>query len=74
MLIETGSGLQGGMGFQSESYNTMSSARQGAIEEQSSLFGKKFDYKFNYQEIRSKIENLLNNAGYEFRYQILPVK
>ena len=84
LLMEAGSGLSsgsdfdGGMsagfGFKTESYNTMSGAREGNIEEQSSLFGKKFEYKFDYKEIRAKIESLAGSAGYKFTYQILPVK
>lgn len=82
MLVETGSGLSSGVGdgmsagfgFKAESYNTMNGGREGTIEEQSSLFGKKFEYKFNYREIRSKIENFANTNGYELRYQIIPVK
>ena len=84
MLIEAGSGLSsgggfdGGMspgfGFKTESYNTMSGAREGNIEEQSNLFGKKFEYNFDYKDIRSKIEQVAKEAGYDFKYQILPVK
>lgn len=85
MLVEAGSGLSSGgggfddgmstgFGFKTETYNTMSGAREGNIEEQSNLFGEKFDYKFNYKEIRAKIEEIAKNAGFEFKYQILPVK
>lgn len=85
MLMEAGSGLSSGndfgdtgmstgFGFKTESYNTMSGAREGNIKEQSNLFGKKFDYKFDYKEIRSKVEETAKAAGYEFKYQILPVK
>lgn len=85
MLIEAGSGLSSGgggfddgmstgFGFKAETYNTMSGAREGNIEEQSNLFGKKFEYKFDYKDIRAKIEELAKNAGFEFKYQILPVK
>lgn len=85
MLIEAGSGLSSGgggfddgmstgFGFKAETYNTMSGAREGNIEEQSNLFGKKFEYKFDYKDVRAKIEGLAKNAGFEFKYQILPVK
>jgi len=85
ILIEAGSGLSSGgggfddgmstgFGFKTETYNTMSGAREGNIEEQSNLFGEKFDYKFDYKEIRAKIEEIAKNAGFEFKYQILPVK
>lgn len=85
MLMEAGSGLSSGgdfgetgmstgFGFKTESYNTTSGAREGNIQEQSNLFGKKFDYKFDYKEIRSKVKEAAETAGYEFKYQILPVK
>lgn len=84
MLIEAGSGLSsggdfdGGMstgfGFKTESYNTLSGqGREGNIEEQSNLFGKKFEYKFDYQEIRSKVEALAKENGYDFKYQITSI-
>jgi len=84
MLMEVGSGLSSGsdfdsgmsagFGFKTESYNTLKGPREGNIEEQSNLFGKKFEYKFDYKEIRSKIEAATKSAGYSFEYQILPVK
>lgn len=83
MLKEAGSGftsggfdddMSSGFGFKTQSYNTLNGPREGTIEEQSNLFGKKFDYKFNYQDIRNKIENVAKEAGYKFTYQILPVK
>ncbi len=85
MLIEAGSGftaggsydddaISSGFGFKTESYNTFSGARKGTIEEQSNLFGKKYEYKFNYGEIRSKTEESAKSSGYIFEYQILPIK
>ena len=84
MLIEAGSGLMSGdgsedgmstgFGFKTETYNTFKGAREGNIEEQSNLFGKKFEYKFDYKEIRTKAEEAAKSAGYRFEYQILPLK
>jgi hypothetical protein len=85
MLIEAGSGLSSGgfdsdmgmspgFGFKAETYNTMGGDRKGSIEEQSNLFGKKFEYKFDYREIRSKVEQTAKDDGYAFEYKILPVK
>jgi len=83
MLVETGSGLSSGssdngmsagFGFKAESYNTVNGGREGNIEEQSTLFGKKFEYKFDYKEVRSKLEKLAADTGYGLRYQIMPVK
>jgi hypothetical protein len=82
MLVETGSGLStggyddgisGGFGFKTESYNTFGGARQGTIEEQSSIFGKDYQYAFDYSEIRMKIKAIAERAGYRFEYQLLPV-
>ena len=83
MLVEAGSGLSNGgfdgemntgFGFKTETYNTMSGAREGNIQEQSNLFGKKFEYKFDYKEIRCKVEQTVKSGGYEFNYQVFPVK
>jgi hypothetical protein len=84
MLIEAGSGLSSGSGFdggmstgfgvKTESYNTFSGSRQGTIEEQSNLFGKEYSYSFDYKEARLKIKDIVEKAGYKFEYQILPVK
>ena len=84
MLKESGSGLtsgggdfDGGMstgfGFKTESFNTMNGGREGSIEEQSSLFGKDFTYEFDYKEIRTKLETLAKNAGYDFKYQVTAI-
>jgi hypothetical protein len=84
VLIEAGSGftsggnsddvMSTGFGFKTESYNTFRGAREGNIQEQSNLFGKKFEYKFDYKEIRSRIEEIVKSDDYRFEYQILPVK
>lgn len=84
MLIEAGSGFSSGGGFndgmstgfgvKTESYNTFKGPRQGSIEEQSKLFGKDYSYSFDYSEIRTKIKDIAEKAGFKFEYQILPVK
>ncbi len=84
MLIEAGSGLSTGgdfdsgmstgFGFKAESYNTFGGARQGTIEEQSSLFGKNYSYQFDFKEIRLMVQGIAEKAGYTFEYQVLPVK
>lgn len=63
-----------GFGVKTESYNTFSGKRQGSIQEQSKLFNKDYSYTFNYQEIRSVIKEIAEKYGYQFDYQILPVK
>jgi hypothetical protein len=80
MLIEAGSGfssgsdMDSGFGFKTETYNTLSGAPKGTIEEQSTLFGKDYSYSFNYAEIRNKVQAAAELAGYRFEYQVLPVK
>ena len=84
MLMESGSGLStggdfdsdmsSGFGFKKESYNTMNGPRQETIEEQSKLFGKDYSYTFNFGEVREGIKRAAEEAGYQFEYQILPVK
>lgn len=80
MLMEAGSGLStggdmdGGFGFKTETYNTFGGARQGSITEQSKLFGKDYTYQFDFHEIRNRIQSIVEQTGYKFEYQILPVK
>jgi hypothetical protein len=84
MLMEAGSGLStggdfdsgmsSGFGVKKETYNTFGGARQGSIEEQSSLFGKDYTYQFDFKEIREQVKGIAEKAGYTFEYQILPVK
>ncbi|MDD5370335.1 MAG: hypothetical protein PHQ40_14725 [Anaerolineaceae bacterium] len=84
MLMEAGSGLSSGggfddgispgFGFKTESYNTFGGARKGTIEEQSKLFGKEYAYAFDFSEVRTKVKEVAEKAGYQFEYQILPVK
>lgn len=78
LLRESGSGLGGGGGFTSspgfgfkiETYDTRSGQREGTIEEQSNLFGAKYDYTFDYGAIRRALEKKTREAGFAFRYQI----
>lgn len=83
MLKESGFGLTSGggfddsmspgFGFKKESYNTLSGAREGNIEEQSNLFGKKYEYNFDFGEIRKKIEEKVKENGYKFSYQVTSI-
>lgn len=78
MLKESGSGMSTGdttpgFGFKKETYNTTKKEREGSIEEQSSLFGKKYEYKVDYKAVREKIKELAQQAGYEFNYQVTSI-
>ena len=64
------SGMSPGFGFKKQSYNTMSGAREGTIEEQSNLFGKKYEYKFDFAAIRKKFESKAKEHGYKFTYKV----
>lgn len=81
MLKETGSGVSGGgadgdispgFGFKKESYKTGAGPREGTIEEQSSLFGKKYDYAFDFSAIRISLEQLAADNGLSFEYRLSP--
>jgi hypothetical protein len=45
-----------------------------ALEELSSAFGKDYSYKFNYSEVRGKLKEVAEKAGYQLDYQLVPVK
>lgn len=78
MLMESGFGMSGGtgddmspgFGFKTESYNTLNGPREGSIQEQSNLFGKKYDYQFDWGTVRKNIEEIARKNGYQFKYQI----
>lgn len=81
MLKEAGSGFSSsggfdsdmstGFGFKKETYSTMSGAREGTIEESSKLFGKTYEYRFDYSKTRRDVERIVQEAGYAFTYQAL---
>jgi len=64
-------GMSSGFGFKKSTYSVgIGGEREETIEEQSNLFGKKYDYKFNFGELRKKIEDKSKEAGYQFTYKI----
>lgn len=80
MLKETGFGLSSGsndqtpgFGFKTETYKTGIGPRSGKIEEQSELFKKKYNYKFDFSRIRNEFEKAAKDAGYSFKYQIVGI-
>lgn len=76
MLTEASSGMDSpGLTFQTESYKTGKGGRQeSSIEQQADLFGKRYDYRFDFKTVHGEIEKLAAAAGYTFNYQIGPVK
>jgi len=81
MLKESGFGLSvgdsdmsPGFGFKTESYSTgFGKPREGTIEEQSKLFGKKFSYTFEFGKIRKELEKIATANGLAFKYQVTPI-
>lgn len=81
MLREAGMGLSSGsidgmspgFGFRKETWSAGMQGRSGGIEEQSSLFGKRYAYTFDYALVRRAVEQLAAQAGYTFDYHVLPV-
>ena len=80
MLKEASSGMSSGdgdfgsgFGFKKESYKTGAGPREGSIEEQSTLFGKQYSYSFDFSTVRRRVEELAQQAGYAFAYQITPI-
>lgn len=82
MLKESGSGISSGggidsdmspgFGFKKESYKTGAGPREGTIEEQSTLFGKQYEYRFDFKEIRGGMEKIAADNGFSFGYSITP--
>ena len=82
MLKESGSGLSSGgdfnshmspgFGFKKETYKTGAGPREGTIEEQSTLFGKQYDYRFDFNDIRTGVEKIAVDHDYSFSYSIPP--
>jgi hypothetical protein len=80
MLKESGSGMSAGgdfdsspgFGFKTETYKSGGTSREGSIEQQSNLFNKKYEYRFDFKTVHAKIEELAKAEGYRFDLQLLP--
>ena len=60
-----------GFGFRIESYKLMpGQPPERVFEERSNLFGKKYQYKFDLSEIRSKIRDAAIRSGLTFHYSL----
>lgn len=72
MLKESSAGMaSSGAEFTTTNYKTGKGGQQESlIEQQSRLFGKKYDYAFDFETIRGKFESLAREAGCDFQYQI----
>lgn len=80
MLKESGSGMSagdaggvgGGWGVSKETYKTGASGREGDIEAQGSLLGKKYAFTLDYGKIRKDVQGMAERSGYRFDYKITP--
>jgi hypothetical protein len=59
-------GISPGFGFKAEKTSYRSGGREGTIEEQNVLFGKKYEYSFDYKKIREEIKAIAEKSGYGF--------
>jgi hypothetical protein len=80
MLKESGPGMSGGdvddisgPGVKKTTYSTGRGSREGSIQEQSDLFGKKCSYAFDFNTIRAAVEKRVIDGGYIFQYQVTPI-
>lgn len=82
MLKESGFGassgdmddMNPGFGFKAGTYKVGAGGeRSGTIKEQSNLFGKKYEYQFDFGKIRKEIEEKARESGYAFVYKITPI-
>ncbi|MEA3507693.1 MAG: ribonucleoside-triphosphate reductase [Synergistota bacterium] len=77
-LSETKAGLgAGGMddfgpgaGFRKSKFASGPGGLEGVIDQQSNLFGKKFDFSFNYKRVRETVKQAAEQNGYAFTYKI----
>lgn len=53
-----------------ENKSDLSHAPASGIEEQSLYFSQKYQFKFDHQDIRKKVEALAATLGYTFEYQL----
>ena len=61
-----------GFGFKKETYSTKGKERSGSIEEASSLFGKDFDYTWDYAAVRNTVRGVAEAAGYSLNVRAQP--
>jgi len=72
MLKESGWGLSGGVGFRKTTYRTGGGPREETIEEQSNLFGQRYEYRVDFKAVRAALEEKVRAAGYAFTYKTTP--
>jgi len=76
ILKESGAGVStggaddfgSGFGFKVEKVRINNRGRHGTVKEQSTLFGKKYNYEFNFEKIRQDVESIAEKYGFNFSY------
>lgn len=79
-LKESGSGISGGdmvdvgggFTFAKETYRTGPGGRDGSLEAQGNLLGKKYAFTFDYGKIRGAVRAIAERHAYRFEYQVFP--
>lgn len=62
--------LSPGFSFKKTSFSSGPGGLEGEVDQQSSLFGKKYDYTFDYKKVRAAVKEAAENEGYSFTYKI----
>ncbi|GAB6280363.1 MAG: ribonucleoside-triphosphate reductase [Thermovirga sp.] len=78
MLKEEKSGLGAGgaddmspgFSFRKSSFSSGPGGLEGVVDQQSSMFGKKYDYTFDYKRVRTAVKEAAEKEGYSFIYKI----
>lgn len=59
-----------GFSFRKSSFSSGPDGLEGIVDEQSSMFGKKYDYTFDYKKVRTAVKEAAQAEGYSFTYKI----
>lgn len=65
-----GSDLGPGVGSKKSSFAAGTGGLEGVVDERSSLFGQKYDYTFDYKQVRSAVKEAAEAENYAFNYKI----
>jgi len=60
-------------GFKADTFDIRNISVKVSIEDQTTLFEKRYTYSYDFSSIRDQIEVLTDKAGYRFKYQITTV-
>ena len=59
-----------GFGFKVEKTRIGPGGREGSIEQQSALFGKKYNYSFKFEKVRQDVKNIAKKHRFTFTYTL----